>query len=203
MSVQSELTRLETAKAAIQTAIAGKGVTVPDGTLLDGMAALIESIETGGDGIQFGYQSCFEGTFCLESDSSSVTIRAPNKIDNNYYPAGIIIQALSNVGIGTSQSQRYVVLNCLFAHPTNAASSTQPFSGGFSMCSMSSNTSNYLTTNYYYSLDDHFANSKNYICNLVSYNNDNRVEIQAKCGSYTPKFKAGVIYKYAIFMGTK
>lgn len=50
MSVQSEITRLQNAKAAIKTAIEGKGVTVPDGTLLDGMASLIESIEAGGGG---------------------------------------------------------------------------------------------------------------------------------------------------------
>ena len=48
MSVQSEITRLETAKTNIATAITNKGVTVPDGTLLDGMAALIESIDAGG-----------------------------------------------------------------------------------------------------------------------------------------------------------
>ena len=48
MSIQTELTRLTNAKAAIQTAIEGKGVTVPSGTLLDGMASLIESIQAGG-----------------------------------------------------------------------------------------------------------------------------------------------------------
>ena len=48
MSIQSELTRLTNAKAAIKTAIEGKGVTVPEATLLDGMASLIESIEAGG-----------------------------------------------------------------------------------------------------------------------------------------------------------
>lgn len=48
MSVQSEITRLENAKAAIKAAIEGKGVTVPSGTLLDGMAALIDAIEAGG-----------------------------------------------------------------------------------------------------------------------------------------------------------
>lgn len=48
MSVQSEITRLQNAKAAIKAAIEGKGVTVPDATLLDGMAALIESIQAGG-----------------------------------------------------------------------------------------------------------------------------------------------------------
>lgn len=48
MSVQSEITRLESAKVAIRAAIGGKGVTVPEGTPLDGMAALIESIQAGG-----------------------------------------------------------------------------------------------------------------------------------------------------------
>lgn len=48
MSIASDVTRIESAKAAIKDAIEGKGVTVPDGTLLDGMAALIESIEAGG-----------------------------------------------------------------------------------------------------------------------------------------------------------
>ena len=54
MSVQSEITRLENAKAAIKSAIEGKGVTVPDTTLLDGMAALIESIEAGGGAMYTG-----------------------------------------------------------------------------------------------------------------------------------------------------
>ena len=48
MSIQTELTRITNAKAAIKTAIEGKGVTVPDATLLDGMASLIESIQAGG-----------------------------------------------------------------------------------------------------------------------------------------------------------
>lgn len=52
MSIQTELTRITNAKSAIKTAIEGKGVTVPDGTLLDGMAALIGSIEAGGGGMK-------------------------------------------------------------------------------------------------------------------------------------------------------
>ena len=59
MSIQTELTRITNAKAAIKTAIEGKGVTVPDGTLLDGMAALIESIEAGGGGGGGGIPSPF------------------------------------------------------------------------------------------------------------------------------------------------
>ena len=54
MSIQTELTRITNAKAAIKAAVEGKGVTVPDGTLLDGMAALIESIESGVSGVWCG-----------------------------------------------------------------------------------------------------------------------------------------------------
>lgn len=48
MSIQSEIDRMTAAKTAIAAAIANKGVSVPDGTLLDGFAALIDSIEAGG-----------------------------------------------------------------------------------------------------------------------------------------------------------
>ena len=48
MGVQTEITRIQNAKAAIKAAIEGKGVTVPDATMLDGMAPLIASIQTGG-----------------------------------------------------------------------------------------------------------------------------------------------------------
>lgn len=46
MSIQTELTRIQDAKAAIKAAIEDKGVTVPDATLLDGMSSLIENIES-------------------------------------------------------------------------------------------------------------------------------------------------------------
>lgn len=63
MSIQTELTRLQSAKAAIKAAIEGKGVTVPDATLLDGMAALIEAIEAGG-----GVENVAYGSYTPASD---------------------------------------------------------------------------------------------------------------------------------------
>lgn len=48
MSISSEIIRLETAKANIKEAIQSKGVTVPDGTKIDGMAEAIAAIEAGG-----------------------------------------------------------------------------------------------------------------------------------------------------------
>ena len=52
MSISSEITRISNAKTAIAESIANKGVTVPSGTKIDGMAALIDSIQTGGAAIQ-------------------------------------------------------------------------------------------------------------------------------------------------------
>ena len=48
MSISSEITRISNAKTAIAESIANKGVTVPSETKIDGMATLIDSIQTGG-----------------------------------------------------------------------------------------------------------------------------------------------------------
>ena len=44
MSIATEYTRLKNAKENIKASITGKGVTVPDGTKLDGMSVLIDEI---------------------------------------------------------------------------------------------------------------------------------------------------------------
>ena len=77
MSIQTELTRITNAKAAIKTAIEGKGVTVPDGTLLDGMASLIESIEAGGGGFQVAL-----GTF-IPAETKALNLLPPVSIEHN------------------------------------------------------------------------------------------------------------------------
>ncbi|MGI6028205.1 MAG: hypothetical protein ACOX81_02180 [Candidatus Heteroscillospira sp.] len=58
MSIAADKARIEEAKAAIAAAIAEKGVDVPEGTKIDGMAELIAAIEAGGGGIE-------TGSFCL------------------------------------------------------------------------------------------------------------------------------------------
>ena len=67
MSIQTELTRITNAKAAVKSAIEGKGVTVPEGTKLDGLAALVEAISAGGVSPDFGYALDF-GTMILAND---------------------------------------------------------------------------------------------------------------------------------------
>lgn len=52
MSISSEINRISNAKTAIAESIANKGVTVPSGTKIDGMATLIDSIQTGGAAVQ-------------------------------------------------------------------------------------------------------------------------------------------------------
>ena len=77
MSVQTEITRIESAKTAIATAIESKGVTVPDGTLLDGMAPLIEAIEASGGGFQVAL-----GTF-IPATTEPVNSLPPISIEHN------------------------------------------------------------------------------------------------------------------------
>ena len=81
MSIQTELTRITNAKAAIQTAIEGKGVTVPEATLLDGMAGLIESIEAGGGATEPYIEEVIDGY----GDITNATLHGYTIIRNNAF----------------------------------------------------------------------------------------------------------------------
>lgn len=48
MSIQSEITRIASAKSDIADAIEEKGVEVPSGSMIDDMAELILQIQSGG-----------------------------------------------------------------------------------------------------------------------------------------------------------
>ena len=71
MSIQTELSRIINAKAAIKAAIEGKGVTVPDATLLDGMAALIAGIEAGGGGSVEPFTKIISGTITFAKETTA------------------------------------------------------------------------------------------------------------------------------------
>lgn len=73
MSVQSEIDRIAGAKSDISTAITNKGVTVPSGTKLDGMAALIDSISGGEDVIIKQVTFRPSANYLLSSDKCVVT----------------------------------------------------------------------------------------------------------------------------------
>ena len=65
MSVQTQIDRISGAVSAALAALKEKGVTVPDGTKVDGLAALIAAIEAGGGsgGLKFA-----KGTYIPTSD---------------------------------------------------------------------------------------------------------------------------------------
>ena len=107
MSIQSELTRLTNAKAAIKTAIEGKGVTVPDTTLLDGMAALIEASGISFSDFKYNFSKVYYGdiTFDREASLSSypIIIDAPG-IKEDLHGAQIIIVTSDDTAYSTSKT---------------------------------------------------------------------------------------------------
>ena len=71
MSTLTEnVTKVKNAHAALKTAIEGKGVTVPAGTKLTGMPALVDQIQTGGGG---GEPTNTRAVFTYD-DSSSIVV---------------------------------------------------------------------------------------------------------------------------------
>ena len=125
MSIVTEISRLKSAKSAISAAIAGKGVTVPDGTMLDGMAALIESIEAGGGTISGKKFISGEITFS-ETPTSEITIshdivgfRSQPFVflaANASAPSdhiGALISARKGSGVYVNSSKRFSVLSSI------------------------------------------------------------------------------------------
>ena len=105
MSIQTELTRITNAKTAIKTAIEGKGVTVPNGTLLDGMAALIDSIEAGGGG------NIVAGSFTPTSNMTTF------KVNHNFNTKDICFVVFM------SANNAYVARGVLYSSFTNGRKS--------------------------------------------------------------------------------
>lgn len=113
MSVQSEITRITNAKAAIKTAVEGKGVTVPDGTLLDGMATLIESIEAGGGGgieVPTGYKVS-TGSYTPSTEGMDVphTIKIASSLPYNLPCRMFCIYREDGFNASGSDATRYLI----------------------------------------------------------------------------------------------
>ena len=146
MSIQTELTRITNAKAAVKAAIEGKGVTVPDGMLLDGMATLIESIEAGGVAPDFGYALDF-GTMILAGNkhgSAQSIITNLSKVyaafvwcpelfttapesTNTPIIAGAYIA--DSVGITISNETYYNISSCLYRNRASSSASLDGATG--------------------------------------------------------------------------
>ena len=107
MSIQGEINRIKAAASAIAASIARKGVTVPDGTKLDGMAALVDSIQVGGGSggdvptISDASYFFYEGTRVNEFESMKKYVRKPSKMKNMF--ASSTIQNLDLSWLDTSE----------------------------------------------------------------------------------------------------
>lgn len=127
--IQAQISRLSAAKADIASAITAKGVTVPDGTLLDGMAALISRI--------------------VASSGSTVTIARVNVRNTSPIPITVYIaNAAETVAAGkqaaglTTPTGTVVVVTgqgAIDARGTNSAVLGKHLSTSFSMVAFSIN----------------------------------------------------------------
>lgn len=182
MSVQSEITRLENAKSAIKAAIEGKGVTVPDGTLLDGMAALIESIEAGGGNSNFA-----SGSFTPDSDAKYFEVNHGLGEIPNFY-------AVWTYDVDGNQTVLTIKTIHLLCPDINVTSGYI----GFSVRCGSGSTyeTNSTTINAGKKVTDYFKNTSG----LVVYgSNQETCILTMKFGNATTAyFHAGYTYKYLI-----
>lgn len=88
MSIATDVSRIKGNITAALAAIADKGVTVPDGSTSDALAALIASIEAGGGGVNVTH-----GTIIPE-DMSAATLRIEHGL--NALPDVVLIAAANN-----------------------------------------------------------------------------------------------------------
>ena len=119
MSVQTQIDRISGNVAAALAAIAGKGVTVPDGSTSDALAELIASIEAGGGAS--GFAKVAKGSVRITSVTSSSTLTIkhglgqkpdiailynPNGFTNDGITACIMLSdgAFVNAGYNSSNS---------------------------------------------------------------------------------------------------
>ena len=140
MSIQTKITRIESTKTAIATAIEGKGVTVPTGTKLDGLAALVEAISAGGVSPDFGYALDF-GTMILANDKPGSSYEILTKLRQVYAGfvwcpelfttapestntpiiAGVFIA--DRVGITISNETYHKIASCLYRNRASSPAS--------------------------------------------------------------------------------
>ena len=94
MSIQGEVQRLQSAKSSLADAITAKGVTVPEGTKLDGYAALVGQISGGGGGVP---NEIIKNLFLSEGVSFQVELSTQSVFSTSDYPyyLGIAIRPVS------------------------------------------------------------------------------------------------------------
>lgn len=109
MSIQTDLTRIKNAKATIKAYIEGNGLTVPSGTLLDGMASMLESIEAGGSSDYTPFELVTMGTITPTEDTQNLAIPIPDNVGTNTLKAIWMIVNNSIKDYAGSIDKRYQI----------------------------------------------------------------------------------------------
>lgn len=97
MSVQTQIDRISGAVQDALAALVGKGVTVPDGTKVDGLAGLIAAIESGGGSA--GGAIAITGSITVTEDSAKAIPLDVAKYQGEYLPEIIVFYEISDTSI--------------------------------------------------------------------------------------------------------
>lgn len=89
MSIASEITRLQTAKADLKTAIEGKGVTVPGTAKLDDYAGLVASISAGAE--------YAKGTFTVPNEGSRYTLNFGKTFSKYFFLLEVTDESMQSI----------------------------------------------------------------------------------------------------------
>lgn len=197
MSIQTELTRLTNAKAAIQTAIEGKGVTVPDGTLLDGMASLIESIEAGSTS-----NNIIAGSFTL---TESLTKASPLYIDvtfpKNEFPLMYCVyENTSNLSCNDTSNKAVRIRHLIASRILYLASTSISYYPISSYNNANSSAMNYVGGLVSHSeTNNGYANAGGVYGTMDVSLNDNQIRFNATADG--KPYLGGKTYNYILYWG--
>lgn len=112
MSIASEITRLQGAKADLKTSIEAKGVTVPSATLISGYAALVDQI-SGGGGLpdSDGLMNLVIANNDMTESASSITLKYTPTYLLRYIPSTPVSNR-SSMAVSTTVNYPSVVWSC-------------------------------------------------------------------------------------------
>lgn len=92
MSIASEISRLQTAKAGLKIAIEGKGVAVPSATTLDGYPTLVDAIPTGSTAAPFNDVNFYDYDGTIVYSYTKAEFLALNSLPDNPSHNGLTAQ---------------------------------------------------------------------------------------------------------------
>ena len=114
MSIASEITRIQNAKADLKTSIEGKGVTVPESAKIDTYSDYVDEIQTGGGGQEITGQEEIQAVYGENiSTGDTVYIEEVGCLDSQHTYLGKIFfksTPFRTTYIEVSKCNRFIIL---------------------------------------------------------------------------------------------